>query len=175
MGDALNKDVSKETSGQPQAPDEVPHVTDHRDTQATATGTWPPLQEACSHRNRGGYRRGWWCKGTWTLTGPVTRWGPWEAVWRLLGQLDVDPADGPAIPSLGLYLKQLSQGLSDGSTLRPVAAWLARAWAWRQPPGLAQRNRERSRMRSCHRMSLGLNQKEPVPFAAAGRDRRASR
>jgi hypothetical protein len=68
----------------------------------------------------------WWeCK----LVQPL-----WKTIWRLLKKLNIDLPYGPAIPLLGIYLKECDSGYSK-VTYTPMftAALLTIAKLWKQP------------------------------------------
>jgi hypothetical protein len=57
-----------------------------------------------------------------------------ETIWRLLKKLNIDLAYDPAIPLLGIYLKECGSGYSK-STCTPkfIAALFTIAKLWKQP------------------------------------------
>jgi hypothetical protein len=68
----------------------------------------------------------WWeCK----LVQPL-----WKTIWRLLKKLNIDLQYNPAIPLLGIYLKECYSGYYKG-TCTPIfiAALLTIAKLWKQP------------------------------------------
>jgi hypothetical protein len=68
----------------------------------------------------------WWeCK----LIQPL-----WKAVWRLLKTLNIDLPYDPAIPLLGIFLKECESGYNKGTCTPTFAAALFTiAKLWRQP------------------------------------------
>ena len=58
----------------------------------------------------------------------------WKAVWRFLRKLGMDPPFNPAVPLLGLYLKDLKSAYySDVATSMFIAAQFTIARLWNQP------------------------------------------
>jgi hypothetical protein len=66
----------------------------------------------------------WWeCK----LVQPL-----WKTIWRLLQKLHIDLPYDPAIPLLGIYLKECDSGYSRGTPMF-IAALFTIAKLWKQP------------------------------------------
>jgi hypothetical protein len=68
----------------------------------------------------------WWeCK----LVQPL-----WKKIWRLLKNLNIDLSYDPAVPLLGIYLKECHRGYSKGTcTPMFIAALFTIAKLWKQP------------------------------------------
>jgi hypothetical protein len=58
----------------------------------------------------------------------------WKIIWRLLKKLKVDLPKDPAIPFLGIYLKECESGYNKGTcTPMFIAALFTTAKLWKQP------------------------------------------
>jgi hypothetical protein len=58
----------------------------------------------------------------------------WKTIWRLLKKLNLDLPSDPAIPLLGICLKECDSGYSRGTcTLMFIAALFTIAKLWKQP------------------------------------------
>jgi hypothetical protein len=68
----------------------------------------------------------WWeCKLVQSL---------WKIIWRLLKKLNIDLPYDPAVPLLGIYLKECDSGYSRGTcTPMFIAALFTIAKLWKQP------------------------------------------
>jgi hypothetical protein len=77
-------------------------------------------------KEKGTFIHGWWkCK----LVQPL-----WKTIWRLLKKLNIDLPYDPAIPLLGINLKEYVSGYYKGPcTLMFIAALFTTAKLWKQP------------------------------------------
>jgi hypothetical protein len=58
----------------------------------------------------------------------------WKTIWRLLKKLNIDLPYDPAIPLLGIYLKECDSDYSRGTcTPMFIAALFTTAKLWKQP------------------------------------------